>query len=196
MLKQIDMKKYILLILVLAGLTSCNHHQENTYWDYMGDFDMYYSKAYESYSTNPVFKDGKTLQKPVEGTISREMMPYPFKDKFVDKTKAGELLKNPFKATKENLERGKMKYDVYCALCHGKTGKGDGHLATLKKNGKKLYSGVPANLTAGYIQAKPDGEIFHVITMGSAIMGAHGSQIKPDDRWKIVLYIKNNFKVK
>ena len=196
MLKQIDMKKYILLILVLAGLTSCNHHQENTYWDYMGDFDMYYSKAYESYSPNPVFKDGKTLQKPVEGTISREMMPYPFKDKFGDKTKAGELLKNPFKATKENLERGKMKYDVYCALCHGKTGKGDGHLATLKKNGKKLYPGVPANLTAGYIQAKPDGEIFHVITMGSAIMGAHGSQIKPDDRWKIVLYIKNNFNVK
>jgi len=196
MLKQIDMKKYILLILVLAGLTSCNHHQEKTYWDYMGDFDMYYSKAYESYSANPVFKDGKTLQKPVEGTISREMMPYPFKDKFGDKTKAGELLKNPFKATKENLERGKMKYDVYCALCHGKTGKGDGHLATLKKNGKKLYSGVPADLTAGYIQAKPDGEIFHVITMGSAIMGAHGSQIKPDDRWKIVLYIKNNFNVK
>jgi len=196
MLKQIDMKKYILLILVLAGLTSCNHHQEKTYWDYMGDFDMYYSKAYESYSTNPVFKDGKTLQKPVEGTISREMMPYPFKDKFGDKAKAGELLKNPFKATKENLERGKMKYDVYCALCHGNTGKGDGHLATLKKNGKKLYSGVPADLTAGYIQAKPDGEIFHVITMGSAIMGAHGSQIKPDDRWKIVLYIKNNFNVK
>ncbi len=190
------MKKYIILLLVTAVLSSCNHHQEKTYWDYMGNFDMYYSKAYESYSPNPVFKDGKTLQKPVEGTVSREIIPYPFKDKFGDKTKAGKLLKNPFKPTLENLERGKAKYDVYCAICHGKTGKGDGHLTKLVKNGKKLYPAMPANLTAAYIQAKPDGEIYHVITMGSAIMGSHASQIKPDDRWKIVLYIKNNFKVK
>jgi len=195
MLKRIEMKKYIiLLLLVLAGLTSCNHRQENTDWDYMGDFDMYYSKAYESYAPNPNFKDGKTLQKPVAGTIAREFMPYPFKDKFGDKTKAGKLLKNPLKPSKENLERGKMKYDVYCAICHGKKGKGDGHLTKLVKNGKKLYPGMPADLTAGYIHAKPDGEIFHVITMGSAIMGAHASQINTDDRWRIVLYIKNNLK--
>jgi len=188
------MKKYIILLVVLAGLTSCNHDQEKTYWDYMGDFDMYYSKAYESYSPNKVFKDGMTLQKPVEGTVSKEYMPYPFKDKFGDKTKAGALLKNPLKPTKENLEKGKFKYDVYCAICHGDKGKGDGKLTKLVKNGKKLYPAPPADLTAGYIQAKPDGEIFHVITMGSAIMGAHGSQIKTDDRWRIVLYIKNGLK--
>jgi mono/diheme cytochrome c family protein len=188
------MKKIIIILFVLVGLTSCNHEQENTGWDYMGKFDMYYSKAYESYSPNKNFKDGKTLQKPVEGTISREFMPYPFKDKFGDKTKAGELLKNPFQPTKENLERGKMKYDIYCAICHGEKGKGDGKLTKLVKNKKKLYSGLPADLTAGYIHAKPDGEIFHVITMGSAVMGAHASQIKSDDRWKIVLYIKNNLK--
>jgi len=189
------MKKYIILLFVGLGfLTSCNHNQEKTSWDYMGDFDMYYSKAYESYSPDKYFKDGMTLQKPVEGTVSREFVPYPFKDKLADKTKAGQLLKNPFTATKENLERGKMKYDVYCAICHGEKGKGDGHLTKLVKNGKKLYAMPPANLTAGYIHAKPDGEIYHVITMGSAIMGAHGSQIKSDDRWKIVLYIKNNLK--
>ena len=188
------MKKIIILLFVLVGLTSCNHQQEKTGWDYMGDFDMYYSKAYESYSPNKYFKDGKTMQKPVEGTISREFMPYPFKDKFGDKAKAGQLLKNPFQPTKENLERGKMKYDIYCAICHGEKGKGDGKLTKLVKNGKKLYPAPPADLTAGYIQAKPDGEIFHVITMGSAIMGAHGSQIKTDDRWRIVLYIKNGLK--
>jgi len=188
------MKKYIILLLVLVGLSSCNHVQEKTYWDYMGNFDMYYSQAYESYSPNKVFKDGKTLQKPIEGTVSREFMPYPFRDKFGDKTKAGELLKNPLSPTKENLAKGKAKYDVYCAICHGEKGKGDGQLTKLVKNGKKLYPAPPADLTAGFIQAKPDGEIFHVITMGSAIMGAHGSQIKTDDRWRIVLYIKNGLK--
>ena len=189
------MKKYILLILTSAlFLTACNHNQEKTYWDYMGDFDMYYSKAYESYSPDKYFKDGKTLQKPVEGTVSREFIPYPFKDKFGDKTKAGKLLKNPFQPTKENIERGKMKFNIYCALCHGKTGKGDGSITKLKRNGKKIYPVPPADLTSDFVQQKPDGEIYHVITMGSAVMGAHASQIKPDDRWKIVLYIKNGLK--
>ena len=192
------MKKYILLILTSTlFLTACNHNQEKTYWDYMGDFDMYYSKAYESYSPDKYFKDGMTLQKPVEGTICREYTPYepyPFKDKFADKAKAGQLLKNPFQATKENIARGKMKFDIYCAICHGVKGKGDGKLTKLVKNGKKLYPVPPADLTASYIKAKPDGEIYHTITMGSAVMGAHASQVKPDDRWKIVLYIKNGLK--
>ncbi len=40
---------------------------------------------------------------------------------------------------------------------------------------------------------RPDGEIYHVITVGGAAMGSHASQIKPDDRWKIILYIRNGF---
>ncbi len=189
------MKKYILVLFIGLGmLTSCNHEQENTSWDYMGDFDMYYSKAYESYTPNKYFANGVNMQKPVEGTVAREFVAYPFKDKFADKTKAGELLHNPFEATKGNLAIGKMKYNIYCAICHGEKGKGDGKLTKLVKKGKKLYPAPPADLTAGYIKAKPDGEIFHVITMGSAIMGAHGSQIKTDDRWKIILYIKNSLK--
>jgi len=41
------------------------------------------------------------------------------------------------------------------------------------------------------MKAVPDGEIYHVITSGYGVMGAHGSQIIPDDRWKIVLYVKD-----
>jgi len=36
-----------------------------------------------------------------------------------------------------------------------------------------------------------DGEIFHTITLGFGSMGAHGAQIRPEDRWKIVLYIRS-----
>jgi len=75
-------------------------------------------------------------------------------------------------------------------MCHGETGKGDGHLFT---NG--LFIAKPTSLVESYVQDKPDGELFHIITMGSisTLMGAHGSQISQDDRWKIVLYIKNGF---
>ena len=188
------MKKLISLLVIVVGLSSCNRNQEETYWDYMGDFDMYYSKAYETYSPNKNFKDGKNLQKPIEGTISREFTPYPFKDKFGDKTKAGELLKNPFEPTQENINIGKEKFNIYCAVCHGVNGKGNGTLTKLERDGKKVYPVPPTDLTTDFIQQKPDGEIFHVITMGSAIMGAHGSQIKSDNRWKIILYIKNGLK--
>jgi len=59
----------------------------------------------------------------------------------------------------------------------------------------KLFTAKPTDLTSAYIQDKPDGEIYHIITLGSlsGLMGAHGGQIKPADRWKIVTYVKNKF---
>ncbi len=190
------MKKILLLLITGGLLLSCNHHPEKPSWDYMGAFDMYYSKAYESYAPNPNMPDGKTLQTVPEGSIARGTTPYPFKDKLADRKKAGEMLKNPVPMTAENLMRGKEKYDIYCAVCHGKDGKG---MATADQNTlfkKKLYPIPPANLNTDLVRGYPDGEIYHVITMGSAVMGAHGHQIKPDDRWRIVNYIKNGFKVK
>jgi len=190
------MKRIWIFLIGLAFLSSCNHYQEQTSWDYMGAFDMYYSKAYESYSPNKFFRNGMTMQKMPEGTVARGKRPYPFKNKLADRKKAGQVLKNPIPMTPENLQRGKMKYDIYCAVCHGKDGKG---MSTSDPNTlykMKLYPVPPANLNTETVRNYPDGEIYHVITMGSAIMGAHGSQIKPDDRWRIVNYIKNGFKVK
>jgi len=193
------MKKYIIIILIGLGfMTSCNHQQENTSWDYMGDFDMYYSKAYESYSPDKHFKNGMTLQKPIVGTVAREWTdyePYPFTDKFGDKLKAGRVLHNPLTNSKKNIATGKLKYNIYCALCHGFEGKSDGSITKVKNaKGNKVYPVPPADLTTDLIQNKPDGEIYHVITMGSAVMGSHTSQISPEDRWKIILYIKNGLK--
>jgi hypothetical protein len=51
------------------------------------------------------------------------------------------------------------------------------------------YPGV-ANLTGLAYQDITEGHIFHVITMGKGLMGAHGSQLSPDERWKIARYIK------
>ncbi len=189
------MKRIVILLVAVVVLGACNHHQEKTQWDYMGAFDMYYSKAYESYSPNKYLPGGMTLQKAPEGTVARGKKPYPFKNKLADRKKAGEVLKNPMQPTKANLAKGKEMYERFCAICHGKDGKG---MATADNNTlykKKLYPIPPANLATETVKNYPDGEIFHVITMGSAIMGAHGSQIKPDDRWRIVLYIKNGFKV-
>ena len=46
-----------------------------------------------------------------------------------------------------------------------------------------------ANLTSDALQNVTEGHIFHVITMGKGLMWAHGSQVSPEDRWKIVMYV-------
>ena len=74
----------------------------------------------------------------------------------------------------------------------------DFNLKTENSNLDDLFTALPADLNAERVQNLPDGEIFHIITTGSisGLMGAHGSQVKVDDRWMIVNYIKNNFSTK
>lgn len=182
---------YIAVLILFTGITSCSRNNNTTDWAYFPD--MAYSWAYETYSPNPNLPGGYTEQSPVEGTIPREMIPYQYKKTFEDQQRAGKELINPFQPTVENITRGKQEYETYCIMCHGADGAGDGYLYT-----SKLFPAKPMALNREFVQNKPDGEIFHVITLGSlsGLMGAHGSQIKPDDRWKIVLYIRSAFGTK
>jgi len=182
--------KYSFIILILSAivLSSCSYDPNNPGRAYFPD--MAYSIPYDAYTANPVFPDGRTMQTPIEGTVPREMIPYQYKKTFEDQQKAGLELVNPMEANEENLARGEAEFKIFCVVCHGKNGKGDGHLYT-----SKLFTAKPTDLTSATIQDKPDGEIYHIITVGSlsGLMGAHGGQIKPADRWKIVTYIKNKF---
>jgi mono/diheme cytochrome c family protein len=161
---------------------SCDRDKNNPGYDYFPD--MAYSKAYETYAPNPNFKDGKTLQAPVEGTISREAELYPYKKTDEDMRKAAKL-KNPFFADTDNLSRGKVVYKNICLQCHGETGNGKGHLFV---SGKYPYP--PANLLSKKIVDKTDGEMYHAVTVGFGIMPAHGIIVRPDDRWKVILYVR------
>ena len=180
-----------LIAFVVLGW-SCK--RDNNYTGHAYFPDMYYSHAFEAYSSSPEFSDSIRMMKPVEGTVPRGMIPYQYGARsFEEQQRAGRELVNPMKAEETVLQRGKEQYEVFCAICHGPGGKGDGHLYT-----SKLYPVQPTSLRGDYVQNKPDGEIFHVITQGSisGLMGSHGSQIKPEDRWRIVTYVKNGFAVK
>ncbi len=172
-------------VLVIA-LGACNRDKNNPGYAFFPD--MAYSTAYETYTPNPVFAEGKTMRTPAEGTIQRDHLPYPYKAKsFDDQVKAGHELHNPLQASPELVAEGKALYDIFCISCHGPEGKGDGHLFT-----SKLFPAKPTSLVEPYVQNKPDGEIFHIITQGSisGLMAAHGSQILPEKRWKIILYLR------
>ena len=178
---------FSVLMLALMGLSSCNHDPNHPGWAYMPD--MYYAEPSEAYSASTVFQDSMSNQLPVAGTIPRNHLPYPFKERTPEnQTKAGEELVNPIEANEKNLARGKVKYDIYCSSCHGEKGDGMGHLFT-----SKLFPAKPTSLIDAYVQDKPDGELFHVITVGSlsGLMGSHGSQVKSDDRWRIIHYLRS-----
>jgi len=171
--------------IMLLALVSCDRTRSSTGWDYMPD--MYYSNAYESYSPNPNFSDQKTLREPVEGTVPRGMVPYVWENNDEDRIAAGEALINPLEPNSENLAQGKAAYEIFCLSCHGPAGDGLGYLFTSER-----YPLPPASLLSDQARALKDGEIYHSITVGYGIMGAHGGMIVPEDRWKIILHIREN----
>jgi mono/diheme cytochrome c family protein len=183
--------KIVALLMLTVVLFSCK--RDNNYTGHAYFPDMAYSYAYETYGSSPYFSDSVVMLLPVEGTVPRGKIPYPYTKTFDDQQLAGRELVNPFEPTEDVLARGKEQYGIYCALCHGDRGKGDGHLYT-----SKLFPVKPTSLRDDYVQNKPDGEIYHVITLGSlsGLMGAHGPQISQEDRWKIVAYVKGDFEVK
>jgi mono/diheme cytochrome c family protein len=148
---------------------------------------MYNSIPYESLKQeekNPYNPGGANVRVPAKNTIARGNMA--FIDNSTDATTQdvmGATLVNPVKANEAVLEDGKILYTRMCAHCHGEGGAGDGLVAP-------KFKGV-ANLTSAAIKAKPVGHIYQVITKGKGRMMPHNTQINPEERWKISMYVKS-----
>ncbi len=179
---------YSIIILCFLQI-SCETDRNKRGYEYFPD--MAYSEAYETYAPNKFFSDGKTAQPPVQGTIPRHMVPYQYQKNKEGARLAGLELINPFDANEENLARGKVEYNTFCANCHGFDGRGDGNMYISGK-----YPSEPPSLITEKMLKMPDGEYYHIMTVGSAIMGPFTSLIRPQDKWKIILYIKTELSQK
>ena len=143
---------------------------------------MQYSPAALSQTANAALPYGMTQQLPVAGTIPRGFLPFHYAPGEAEEKRAGLELTNPFQPTAENLARGQFIFTNYCAVCHGPTGAGDGPIIPKYPN--------PPNYNADKSKALTDGALFHVITMGRKDMPSHAAQVKAEDRWKAILYIR------
>lgn len=171
-------------VLFALTLISCDRNRNNPGWDYFPD--MFYSTAYESFTSNPNFRDSMTMRVPAGGTIPHEFMPFEYTLDAESRIKAGLELINPVTSSPEAVAKGKNAYTIFCVGCHGISGEGDGFLYT-----SKLYTIKPRSLSSGNSINLKDGEIFHSIMLGFGSMGPHGAQISSVDRWNIVLYIRS-----
>jgi mono/diheme cytochrome c family protein len=187
-------------------MTSCGAGGDNQGLEYAPN--MYHSVAYEPYSqivdedagrwlTSIDYPDGHaeffnsnklnqfrmTMRETPENTVSRNKqgwLPYRLGKDSLEY--AARTLTNPLDSTAEVVAGGKILYDMYCDHYHGSKGAGDGKVAD-------KYNGVP-NYKSDALKNITEGHIFHVITHGKNLMWAHGSQINPEDRWKIAKYVK------
>jgi hypothetical protein len=89
----------------------------------------------------------------------------------------------PFPVTLAVLKRGQERYDIYCAVCHGPTGEG---------NGMIVQHGFPAppSYHIDRLRNAPVGHFFDVITHGYGVMYSYATRVEPADRWAIAAYIR------
>lgn len=166
-------------MIVLLSFASC---KKDTRPNYQFMPNMYEPIGYETYSESDAFRNGMEAQLPVDGTIPRGHELYEFpntNDGYLD---AKANLVNPLDSTKINEVRGGQLYDIYCGICHGKKGDGQGNLVKREK-----ILGVPAYDDLG--RAITEGSTYHVIYYGKNAMGSYANQLNEEERWQVVHYV-------
>ena len=176
--------KNIILLFVLSSLllVSCFDASKPNYQYFP---NMYESVGYETYAESNAFRNGIEAQLPATGSVARGWTPYDYPDTNDGYEDAKANLASPLKQTNEHRAEGKELYGVYCAVCHGSKGDGQGILMTREK-----FLGIPSYADRDITE----GSIYHVLMYGKNAMGSHAGQVNATERWQIaqhVMYLRN-----
>jgi mono/diheme cytochrome c family protein len=91
----------------------------------------------------------------------------------------------PIPIDKAAIDRGQQRYEIYCSVCHGMTGNGDGMIAR-----RGFNKPLPASYHQDRLRQAPVGHFFDAMTNGWGAMPSYATQITVEDRWKIIAYIR------
>jgi hypothetical protein len=165
-----------LIALAVVGGSSCSDHDHLLG---LPLFRMYEQKKNKPYTHSDVFANGRAMRPPVEGTISRE--------------KQLELDTGSPPLTMAFLEKGKHKYEIVCATCHGLTGESDWQPTGLKETGSIVATNFVLNPAPSWhqdrLRQKDDRYYYNAISKGFGYMPAF-SEIPQEERWAIVAYVR------
>lgn len=168
-----------ILGIMTSSLVAC---QKDTRPNYQFFPQMYEPVGYETYGESSMFPNDAVALLPAEGSIPRGFKPFE-----IDNTTEGfELAKATLTSPLDSLQidhaKGAPLYAIYCGICHGNLGNGQGNLVKREK-----ILGVPSYDDVG--RAITEGSIYHTIYYGKNTMGSYANQLNEEERWQVVAYV-------
>jgi hypothetical protein len=173
----------MLLLLAVASLTGCyrGRPSEQPPIHLMPDMDA--QPKYKTMAESSFYADKSSMRLPVDGTVARGNL-HEDREYYTGMDAAGMYIQHaPVQITRELLQRGRERFDIYCTPCHSRIGNGNGII--------NQYGYLPpGNLHDERFIDIEDGYFFDVITNGIRNMPSYRHQIPVKDRWAIVGYIR------
>lgn len=131
------------------------------------------------------FADGRAMRPPVPGTVARGFLHEDTRFYFGREEDGSFVERVPVPVTRDLLERGRDRFEIFCSMCHGDAGDGQGIIMT------GGYGFVPApTYHSDALRARPDGYFFDVLSNGVRTMPGYAQQVPVADRWAIVAYVR------
>jgi len=172
----------IVLGLFLSVVSCADKNNRN--YQYMPN--MYVPVGYEAYGEADFLPRGQEAQYPAPNTIMRGWMPYEFENtpegKELAKANTSPLIATDSVQRAENHANGSQLYTIYCAICHGDKGDGQGYLVQREKIlGVPSYADPARDIT--------EGDVFHTIQYGLNAMGSYAVQLDTKEMWQVSEYV-------
>lgn len=145
-------------LLLLIALSACRE-------------DMEQQRKFTYLEPSTLWADGASARPSVEGTVARGAV------------KAAEEAAAPPPVTADLVALGRERFDIFCSVCHGLTGEGDGRVV------QRGFPSPPSYLSAR-LRAAPAQHFFDVMTHGYGVMYPYADRVPPQERWAIVAYIR------
>ncbi|MDX2154569.1 MAG: cytochrome c [Bryobacteraceae bacterium] len=144
--------------------------------------DMHDQPRYEPYQKGRLFADGRASRDLPEGTVARGQL---VSNANASQGDAGLAAAKtiPFPVTKQVLDRGQERFNIFCSPCHGYAGEGNGMIV------QRGFS-APPSYYSDRVRNETVGHYYDVITNGFGAMYSYASRVPPADRWAIAAYIR------
>lgn len=186
--------RLLLGAVAIGALVSCRG-QTSRETPIFGIRNMYDQPKYEVQEESAFFSDRRTMRPLVDGVVAhdQDVDPQIAAGRLDDES--GYVLEIPKQVVARSggmqalLERGKSRYGIYCTPCHDGTGSGEG-LVKRRAVASGAAAFVPPTFHQDRIRHMPDGQLFATITNGKSNMPPYAMQLKVDDRWAIVAYVR------
>lgn len=159
----------LLLLALLIPLTACRQ-------------DMQDQPRYKPLAASDFFSDHRSARPEVDGTVARGHLRLD-EARYTGKIAGEDIDQFPIPITRADIERGQNRFNIYCTPCHGYLGDGNGMVVL------RGYRQAATFYETKLVKA-PIGHFFDVITNGFGAMPSYASRVQPDDRWRVIAYIR------